>query len=83
MRLNFAGVPDEDIREGIRRISAIVGPDTGQLMDTLTGSLPATQPSDTGADAAEKDAGLAEVLELPRREAADPAHPSARRSQDR
>ena len=29
MRLNFAGVPDEDIREGIRRIGAIVGPDTG------------------------------------------------------
>jgi 2-aminoadipate transaminase len=35
MRLNFAGVPDEDIREGIRRISAIAGPDTG-LMGALT-----------------------------------------------
>jgi hypothetical protein len=52
-------------------------------MDTLTGSLPATQPSDTVADAAEKDAGLAKVLDLPRREASDPANPSARRSQDR
>ncbi len=90
MRLNFAGVPEEDIREGIRRISAIVGPDTGQLMDTLSGSLPPTQPSDGGTETAAagsgatgKDAELAKVLELPRREAADPAHPSARRSQDR
>ncbi len=31
MRLNFAGVPDEDIREGIRRISAIARPDTGLM----------------------------------------------------
>ena len=37
MRLNFAGVPDENIREGIRRISAIARPDTG-LMGALTGS---------------------------------------------
>jgi 2-aminoadipate transaminase len=95
MRLNFAGVPDEDIREGIRRISAIVGPDTGQLMDTLTGSLPVTQPSDGVPTAptadvagsggtAGKDAELAEVLELPRRAVSDPAHPSSsRRRQDR
>ncbi len=86
MRLNFAGVPEEDIREGIRRISAIVGPDTARLMGALTGSLPATKPSDegaetaaTGSDAAGKDAALAEVLELPRRSTPD----SARRSQDR
>jgi 2-aminoadipate transaminase len=80
MRLNFAGVPDEDIREGIRRISAIVGPDTGLLMDTLTGSRPATQPGDAAeSDSAERDAGLAEVLKLPRRSEPD----STRRSQDR
>ena len=48
MRLNFAGVPDEDIREGIRRISAIAGPDTG-LMGALTGSLPATRPTRRGS----------------------------------
>jgi 2-aminoadipate transaminase len=41
MRLNFAGVPDEDIREGIRRIARIMGPDTG-LLGTLTGS-PSTE----------------------------------------
>ena len=83
MRLNFAGVPDEDIREGIRRISAIVGPDTGLLMGTLTGSEAAAQPRAAASDIAEKDAELAKVLELPRREVSDPAHPSARRSQDR
>ena len=41
MRLNFAGVPDEDIREGIRRIGKIVAPDDGGLLGTLTGATPA------------------------------------------
>ncbi len=41
MRLNFAGVPDEDIREGIRRIGRIMGGDTG-LLGTLTGASAAT-----------------------------------------
>jgi len=137
MRLNFAGVPEEDIREGIRRISAIAGPDTG-LMGALTGSSAqatsagagaaerapaggdagagtATEagsgqggetPSGTGGDSgaggetpragtgsragqgsrggAERDPGLADVVELPRREVLDPAHPSpSRRRQDR
>src|SRR5580700_6530049 len=44
MRLNFAGVPDEDIREGIRRISAIVGPDVGLMRGAET------TPGDLGAD---------------------------------
>ncbi len=35
--LNFAGVPDEEIREGIRRIGRTLGPDTG-LLGTLTGT---------------------------------------------
>jgi 2-aminoadipate transaminase len=92
MRLNFAGVPEEDIREGIRRISAIVGPNTGLLMGTMTGSEPAAQPNATGSGSepaaqpnatgsdTEKDTGLAEVLELPRRPEQD--SPSRRR-QDR
>ena len=62
MRLNFAGVADEDIREGIRRIGAIMGPDTG-LMGALTGSAPASTPAPASAESAE----LADVLELPRR----------------
>ncbi len=45
MRLNFAGVPDEDIREGIRRIGRIMGGDKG-LLGTLTGaSSAAAQPA--------------------------------------
>ncbi len=86
MRLNFAGVPDEDIREGIRRIAAIVSPDT-RLMGTLTGSAQTTSGDaaevDSGTSGETHDAGLAEVLELPRREVSDPAHPSTRRSLDR
>jgi 2-aminoadipate transaminase len=49
MRLNFAGVPDEDIREGIRRIGKIMGGDTG-LLGTLTGASSAAAQS-RGADA--------------------------------
>ncbi len=86
MRLNFAGVPDEEIREGIRRIAAIVSPDT-RLMGVLTGSAKATPRGKAEVDSSTNDetddAGLAEVLELPRREVSDPAHPSTRRSQDR
>ena len=37
MRLNFAGVPEENIREGIRRIGKVVGEQV-RLFGTLTGS---------------------------------------------
>jgi 2-aminoadipate transaminase len=79
MRLNFAGVPDEDIREGIRRIGSIMGSDTG-LLGTLTGSpsAPSRQP-DTGT---EELAPMADIVALPRRDAQDPARP-ARRRRDR
>ena len=43
MRLNFAGVPEEDIREGIRRIGKVVREQVG-LFGTLTGAEPAVQP---------------------------------------
>jgi 2-aminoadipate transaminase len=109
MRLNFAGVPDENIREGIRRISAIARPDSG-LMGALTGSSAGTTPdgtadanssaaadgaaeadsgvdreaprSDTDSDTptTERDPGLADVVELPRRPEQD--SPS-RRHRDR
>jgi 2-aminoadipate transaminase len=63
MRLNFAGVPDENIREGIRRISAIARPDTG-LMGALTGSSARTTPggaadvSATAGGTVEADSGV-------------------------
>jgi 2-aminoadipate transaminase len=75
MRLNFAGVPDEDIREGIRRIGRTLGPDTG-LLGTLTGTTGGAADSTdetSGAGTAREDAPqapspeLADVLELPRR----------------
>ncbi|HTC59864.1 MAG TPA: PLP-dependent aminotransferase family protein [Solirubrobacteraceae bacterium] len=63
MRLNFAGVAEEDIREGIRRIGKVVREQVG-LFGTLTGAEPARaeRPVQHG------DAGMAEVVELPRRE---------------
>ncbi len=70
MRLNFAGVPDEDIREGIRRIGRTMGPDTG-LFGALTqsaASRPAEDAVKLSADPnAESSPELADVVELPRR----------------
>ncbi len=83
MRLNFAGVPGANIREGIRRIGEVVG-ERVKLYGTLTGS-PAAAPSPASAPArrpaaavpkpartplaAPKPAPLADVVELPRRRA--------------
>jgi 2-aminoadipate transaminase len=69
MRLNFAGVPEENIREGIRRIGKIMGGDTG-LFGALTGSSPAGASADRDTDATSERAaaassGLADVVELP------------------
>jgi 2-aminoadipate transaminase len=76
MRLNFAGVPDEDIREGIRRIAEIMGPDTG-LLETLADTTASHDMAEPPA--ADEGAGLADIVALPRREASDPAHPGRRR----
>jgi 2-aminoadipate transaminase len=65
MRLNFAGLPEEEIREGIRRIGRSMGGDTG-LLSTLMGSPPTPQPAKVQAPA---PPGLADVVELPRRRA--------------
>jgi 2-aminoadipate transaminase len=85
MRLNFAGVADEDIREGIRRIGRIMGGDTG-LLGTLMGSPPtasAEEPAAKQADPSAEDLSpLADIVALPRRDAEDPARP-ARRQRDR
>ena len=68
MRLNFSGVPEADIHEGIRRIGEIVREQVG-LYGTLTGAAPAGRP--TGQPAARptaresEDALLAKVLRLP------------------
>jgi 2-aminoadipate transaminase len=72
MRLNFAGVPDEDIREGVRRIGEALGGQAG-LFGALSGS-PASKPDarekppeQSEADPA-RDTGLADVVRLPLRD---------------
>jgi hypothetical protein len=84
MRLNFAGVPADDIREGVRRIGQAMGGQAGRfgaLTATPTGS--AQGPEVTGADAEPQagdvqDAQLADVVQLPRRD-----ETQARRRRDR
>jgi 2-aminoadipate transaminase len=82
MRLNFAGVPDEDIREGIRRIEKIIDPDTG-LLGTFADASSAQDATETAGAASsaatDEPADLADIVALPSREASDPAHPARRR----
>jgi 2-aminoadipate transaminase len=65
MRLNFAGLPEQEVREGVRRIGENMGGETG-LLSTLMGSPPTPQPAKKKAPASP---GLADVVELPRRRA--------------
>jgi 2-aminoadipate transaminase len=84
MRLNFAGVPDEDIREGIRRIGRNMGGDTG-LLGTLTRSQPTSARRPEAAPERDERHGdedttpLADIVALPRRDAEDPARATRRR----
>jgi 2-aminoadipate transaminase len=57
MRLNFSGVNEDEIREGVRRIGKVVAEQVA-LYGTLTGAKPAPPRSAPGA-----------VVEFPRREA--------------
>jgi 2-aminoadipate transaminase len=64
MRLNFSGVTEDEIREGVRRIGEVVAEQVA-LFGTLTGQRPAGR-----APAAQPtpDPDLADVLQLPSRE---------------
>jgi 2-aminoadipate transaminase len=76
MRLNFSGVGEDDIREGIRRIGEVVREQVG-LYGTLTGaravSTAAAPPARSAEQAAPEDSGavredpetLAKILRLP------------------
>jgi 2-aminoadipate transaminase len=81
MRLNFSGVDEDAIREGIRRIGKVVSTQVA-MYGTLTGSRTGARNS---ADAASADAPagpaepLADVVPLPVREAED----GTRRREDR
>jgi 2-aminoadipate transaminase len=68
MRLNFAGLPEETIREGIRRIGEIMGGETG-LFGALMGSPPnpssptrAAPPSSADADDGDESNATAAAL---------------------
>jgi 2-aminoadipate transaminase len=78
MRLNFAGVPEGEIREGMRRIGKVVREQLS-LISSLAGSPPPA-PQDAREDAGEATReGLADVVALPRRD----SHGAARRRRDR
>jgi 2-aminoadipate transaminase len=62
MRLNFSGVAEDDIREGVRRIGKVVREQVG-LYGTLTGAAPAAPASEPAPEP--RDDQLADVLELP------------------
>jgi 2-aminoadipate transaminase len=62
MRLNFSGVDDDRIREGIRRIGEVIGEQV-ELFGTLTGERP---PDARTTAKPEPDADLADVLHLPK-----------------
>jgi 2-aminoadipate transaminase len=69
MRLNFAGVPEEDIREGVQRIRSLVDPDAGLLGADASPSREAADP--TAADG--ERVGLADIVALPVRKHPGPA----------
>jgi 2-aminoadipate transaminase len=70
MRLNFSGVPEDAIREGVRRIGEVVREQVA-LYGTLTGSAAAGDPAQPVVEEPRADPGLADVLHLPRQEARD------------
>ncbi|MGI8846003.1 MAG: PLP-dependent aminotransferase family protein [Thermoleophilaceae bacterium] len=66
MRLNFSGSTSAEIREGIRRIGAVIAEQVA-LYGTLTGEVQAVTPDDTEAARREPDAETgARVVELRR-----------------
>ncbi len=77
MRLNFSGVNDEDIREGIRRIGKVIDVQVA-MYGTLTGVTPPAHEAATPEPA--ESGRLADVFSLPRRAAGGAA---ARRRKDR
>jgi 2-aminoadipate transaminase len=68
MRLNFSGVDDDAIREGVRRIGEVVREQV-ELYGTLTGAAPAREPAEPTP--APPDPDLADVLHLPDRSGRD------------
>jgi 2-aminoadipate transaminase len=67
MRLNFSGVSERDIYEGIRRIGEVVREQVS-LYDTLTGAAPVSRPApERDTRPLTEESELAKVLRLPTR----------------
>jgi 2-aminoadipate transaminase len=64
MRLNFSGVSERDIHEGIRRIGEVVHEQVN-LYGTLTGTAPATRSAPEREAPPAEESELAKVLRLP------------------
>jgi 2-aminoadipate transaminase len=79
MRLNFAGVPEADIREGVRRIGNAVREQLSLLGTLSGGGAKASVGTPPAADPGRGSEGMADVLELPRRDGTA----TTRRRQDR
>jgi 2-aminoadipate transaminase len=77
MRLNFAGVPEPEIREGVRRIGRAMREQLA-LLGSLSGSRAQTPGSEPEQDPVPEQK-LADVVALPRREGSSPT----RRRRDR
>jgi 2-aminoadipate transaminase len=79
MRLNFAGVAEAEFREGVRRIGRAVREQLS-LLGSLSGPVQAPA---RGSAQAQDDAGLADVVALPRRGEAPPGRAGVNNSGDR
>ncbi|HEV8153076.1 MAG TPA: PLP-dependent aminotransferase family protein [Solirubrobacteraceae bacterium] len=79
MRLNFSGVDEDAIREGVRRIGIVVREQLG-LYGTLTGTAGGGGGAGERASGAASEAHLADVLHLP---GAGPRPPRTRRTESR
>jgi 2-aminoadipate transaminase len=67
MRLNFAGMREEEIREGVRRIGRAIRQQLG-LLGSLTGrGAPGSRAGEPPAPSPEPESPLADVVALPRR----------------
>ena len=69
MRLNFSGVPEDQIREGIRRIGDVIREQVA-MYGTLTGAAPAPAPAEAQAPVDGPDQPLAPVVPLQQRKRA-------------
>jgi 2-aminoadipate transaminase len=67
MRLNFSGVSEDDIREGVRRIAKVVGEQIA-LYGTLTGTPAPARPTPSVDPETVSSEPMADVVPLPRRD---------------